>query len=106
MLVLAQVCLQAFTLHLLALCRATYADVLLLFASLCVWRALHITCRCLFQRGCLDVFILKGLPDVGPLTHLTIGHDGAGPQPGALMIVASLVGSSLTYLLVVLVAAK
>jgi hypothetical protein len=39
--------------------------------------------RELFQRGCLDVFILKGVPDVGPFTHLIIGHDGAGPHPGA-----------------------
>jgi len=38
--------------------------------------------RVLFQRGCLDVFILKGMPDVGPFTHLIIGHDGTGPQPG------------------------
>lgn len=40
-------------------------------------------CRELFQRGCLDVFILKGMPDVRPFTHLIIGHDGAGPHPGA-----------------------
>jgi hypothetical protein len=38
----------------------------------------------MFQRGCLDVFILRGMPDVGPFTHLIIGHDGAGAHPGML----------------------
>lgn len=42
----------------------------------------------LFQRGCLDVFILKGMPDVGLFTHLIIGHDGTGSQPGVLVVVA------------------
>lgn len=30
------------------------------------------------------MFVLRGLPDVGPLTHLTIGHDRAGSSPGGL----------------------
>jgi hypothetical protein len=51
----------------------------------CVVRMLLfvLLCRELFLRGCLDVFILKGMPDVGPYTHLIIGHDGSGPHPGA-----------------------
>ncbi|WIA17082.1 hypothetical protein OEZ85_013981 [Tetradesmus obliquus] len=40
-----------------------------------------INARALFQRGSLDVFILRGLPDVGALTHLLIGHDGSGTHP-------------------------
>jgi hypothetical protein len=41
-------------------------------------------CRALFQRGSLDVFILRGLPDVDALTHLLIGHDGSGTHPGKM----------------------
>jgi hypothetical protein len=36
----------------------------------------------MFQRGSLDVFVLRGLPDVGPFTHICIGHDGSGSHPG------------------------
>eukprot|EP00775_Hariotina_reticulata_P013432 gene13432-13560_t len=33
------------------------------------------------QRGALDVFVLRGLVDVGPLAYLNIGHDGSGSHP-------------------------
>lgn len=36
----------------------------------------------MFQQGSLDMFILRGLPEVGALIHLRIGHDGTGEHPG------------------------
>eukprot|EP00878_Enallax_costatus_P040672 GHUV01047012.1.p1 GENE.GHUV01047012.1~~GHUV01047012.1.p1 ORF type:complete len:352 (+),score=79.91 GHUV01047012.1:271-1326(+) len=37
--------------------------------------------RAMFQEGSQDLFILRGLPDVGAFTHLRIGHDGSGQHP-------------------------
>jgi len=41
-----------------------------------------------FQRGALDVFVLRGLVDVGPLAYLNIGHDGSGSHPGSVLCAA------------------
>jgi hypothetical protein len=42
-----------------------------------------------FQRGALDIFVLRGLEDVGQLAFLNIGHDGSGSHPGREWAVCS-----------------
>lgn len=39
----------------------------------------------MFQQGALDMFILRGLVDVGAFTYLRIGHDASGQNSGTGM---------------------
>lgn len=49
-----------------------------------------------FQAGALDLFLLQGLPDVGRLHAIRIGHDGSGTHNGESAAAAS-AGAAITH---------
>lgn len=38
-----------------------------------------------FSRGAVDEFLLQGVPDVGAMSHVVIGHDGSGCAPAWML---------------------